>query len=44
VEFPKETKYGEITEKHTQILEQDIIKKPEFWLWSHKRWKHKKPV
>lgn len=44
VEFPKETKYGEITEKHTQVLEQDIIKKPEFWLWSHKRWKHKKPV
>lgn len=42
-EFPKETKYGEITEKHTKFLEQQIINKPEFWLWSHKRWKHKKP-
>lgn len=42
-EFPNETNYGEITEKHTKYLEQDIINKPENWLWSHKRWKHKKP-
>jgi KDO2-lipid IV(A) lauroyltransferase len=39
---PLETAYGEITEKVTRILEKDIIAKPEFWLWSHKRWKHKK--
>lgn len=30
----------EITEKCTHLLEQQIIKNPEFWLWSHKRWKH----
>jgi len=22
-------------------LEKEIIRKPEYWLWSHKRWKHK---
>lgn len=32
---------GEITKKFMQALEQDIKNKPEFWLWSHKRWKHK---
>lgn len=42
-EFPKETERGEITEKHTKKLESDIIKHPHLWLWSHKRWKHKKP-
>ncbi len=42
-EESKNTSYGEITEKHTQVLEQDIVKKPENWLWSHRRWKHKKP-
>ncbi len=36
------TEYGEITERVTQLLEKDIIKHPEFWLWSHKRWKHKR--
>lgn len=25
-------------------LERDILEKPEYWLWSHKRWKHKKNV
>ena len=30
----------EITEAHVRILEKQIIDKPEFWLWSHRRWKH----
>ena len=30
----------EITEKCLQLLENQIIDQPEFWLWSHKRWKH----
>lgn len=38
------TKPGEITESHIRMLEADIRKTPEFWLWSHRRWKHKKPV
>jgi len=32
----------EITDKCTHLLEQQIIEHPEFWLWSHKRWKHKR--
>lgn len=40
---PKETKVGEITTKHTQLLEQSIIRQPESWLWSHRRWKHTNP-
>jgi Kdo2-lipid IVA lauroyltransferase/acyltransferase len=39
---PKSTKEGEITELHTRRLEQDIRRKPELWLWSHRRWKHRK--
>lgn len=42
-EFPQETETGEITVAHTKALEKDIIKNPSLWLWSHKRWKHKKP-
>ena len=41
-ENPIETAEGEISEMHTKRLEQDIIKQPEIWLWSHKRWKHKR--
>ena len=41
-EKPKETSEGEITEKFQHILEEIIIRKPENWLWSHKRWKHKR--
>ncbi len=40
---PKNTIEGEISEKHTQLLERDIKNCPEIWLWSHRRWKHKKP-
>jgi KDO2-lipid IV(A) lauroyltransferase len=41
-ENPREAAYGSITKKHTQILEEQIRNKPEYWLWSHKRWKLKK--
>lgn len=40
---PQKTAYGEITEKMTRRLEKDVIREPEYWLWSHRRWKHKKP-
>ena len=39
----KELKYGEITEAYTLLLEKEIIQHPEFWLWSHKRWKRAVP-
>ncbi|MFT7613485.1 MAG: KDO2-lipid IV(A) lauroyltransferase [Parvicellaceae bacterium] len=42
-EHPKDTKEGEITETHTKALEEIILQKPQFWLWSHRRWKHKRP-
>ncbi|MGB1037949.1 MAG: lysophospholipid acyltransferase family protein, partial [Bacteroidia bacterium] len=38
-ENPKETKDGEITELHTKKLEEQILTQPEYWLWTHKRWK-----
>ncbi|QNR84660.1 lysophospholipid acyltransferase family protein [Pedobacter riviphilus] len=38
---PAETAEFEITELHTRFLEQMIKEKPEYWLWSHKRWKYK---
>ncbi len=41
---PKDTEHGEITEKVTRLLEKDIIASPQYWLWSHKRWKHKRPI
>jgi KDO2-lipid IV(A) lauroyltransferase len=43
-ENPQQTAKGEITQKITSMLEADIIKQPEFWLWSHRRWKLKAPV
>lgn len=41
---PRPMDWGKITEAHTQLLEQEIIRKPEFWLWSHKRWKRDVPA
>lgn len=43
VEHPGKLSENEVTELHTKRLEQDIIKYPETWLWSHRRWKHKRP-
>ena len=42
-EDPKDLPEGEITRKHTQMLEQLIRNHPERWLWSHRRWKLKQP-
>lgn len=41
---PKEEEKNSILEKHANLLEKQIQKEPEFWLWSHRRWKHKKPA
>jgi len=43
VGHPQELSENEVTELHTKRLEQDILNHPETWLWSHRRWKHKKP-
>lgn len=36
------TTEGEISKKHSGILEKLIQQEPQYWLWTHKRWKHKK--
>ncbi len=36
---PQKTKDGEITAKYMWLLEDQIRRKPQFWLWSHRRWK-----
>jgi len=49
VEFTKlfddasQTKEYEVTKVHLKFLEEIIRKRPELWLWSHKRWKHTRP-
>ncbi len=40
-EDPKNTRPHEITELHVRYLEGLIKEKPEYWLWSHRRWKIK---
>ena len=41
---PRQTKEFEITEAHTRRLEKDIRAQPAVWLWSHRRWKHRRLV
>jgi Kdo2-lipid IVA lauroyltransferase/acyltransferase len=41
-ENPKEPSEGEITSAFCKRLEEDIVAMPSTWLWSHKRWKHKR--
>lgn len=40
---PGKTAENEISEGFTQRLEKDIVQNPVIWLWSHKRWKNKRP-
>lgn len=42
VDNPKDTAPGEVTERHTKELEKIILEKPEYWLWTHRRWKHQR--
>ncbi|MGB0932006.1 MAG: lysophospholipid acyltransferase family protein [Chitinophagales bacterium] len=39
---PQQTASGEITEKHTRFLEEEIKNAPQYWLWTHRRWKLKR--
>jgi len=43
-EHTKGIEEKEIIEKYVRRLEEVIREKPEYWLWSHRRWKHKRPV
>lgn len=44
IEDPRNTSYGEITRKINALLERDIIAEPQYYLWTHKKWKHKRPA
>lgn len=37
---PKEVPNYEITDMFFRMVEQQILEKPEYYLWTHKRWKH----
>lgn len=39
---PANSPYGKITETTTRLLEEQILKAPQYWLWTHRRWKHKR--
>ena len=41
---PADLPDGAISEAHTRRLEQDIRRRPEIWLWTHRRWKHRRPT
>lgn len=43
VDDPQLMKYGEITEILAKKLEKIIESKPEYWIWTHKRWKREIP-
>lgn len=42
VENPKQLPAHEITHIHNRFTEQIIREEPEYWLWSHRRWKRKR--
>ena len=39
ISFSQDTSQQEITDNLNQILEKFILNKPEYWIWSHNRWK-----
>ncbi|MEM7162854.1 MAG: lysophospholipid acyltransferase family protein, partial [Bacteroidota bacterium] len=36
---PVDFNLGQISVESTRELERDILQQPEYWLWSHRRWK-----
>lgn len=40
---PQNMRPGEIMDNYISHLEEAIRNNPDNWLWSHRRWKHKKP-
>lgn len=41
-QYPRQTKENEISEAFMKRLEKEIVQDPVPWLWSHRRWKHKR--
>ncbi|WP_179352039.1 lysophospholipid acyltransferase family protein [Winogradskyella vidalii] len=43
-EHPKEYKDYEITDLFFKLVEEQILEAPQYYLWTHKRWKHRDKV
>ena len=43
-ETPKDYKNYEITDIFFKLLEEQILESPQYYLWTHKRWKHRDKV
>jgi Kdo2-lipid IVA lauroyltransferase/acyltransferase len=41
-EHPKDIPNFELTDQYLKLLEKQIQEAPEYYLWTHKRWKHKR--
>lgn len=41
---PGDEPYGYIIETATSMVEKQILDQPQYWLWTHRRWKHKRPA
>ena len=39
---PASLEPNQITETYMRLMEQTILRAPQYWLWSHRRWKHRK--
>jgi KDO2-lipid IV(A) lauroyltransferase len=40
-EYPNNERPYYITQRYVELLEETIGRQPEYWIWSHRRWKHK---
>jgi KDO2-lipid IV(A) lauroyltransferase len=40
--YPKSIPDYEITDAYLKEVEQQILEAPEFYFWTHKRWKHRR--
>jgi KDO2-lipid IV(A) lauroyltransferase len=39
---PHELPEFRLTEQYARLMEQTILRRPAYWLWTHKRWKYKR--
>ncbi len=39
---PTQSPHGHISELHTRAIENMILENPQYWLWTHRRWKRKR--
>lgn len=42
-DHPATLREGQLLDAYIKKLEHDICQQPETWLWSHRRWKHRRP-